>query len=265
MKEKPLIGVSGPDRGGVAAWFFTRLAVWRAGGRSLRIVPQRPVDMKMLDGLVLGGGADIDPGLYGEDDVEPPTGKNGERDPLLQPIINWLIFPLVYIPRKLLSAKQYHLKDRERDTLEGKLIRHALSRNLPILGICRGAQLLNIHFGGTLHQSLHEFYEEIPRQNSILPKKRIRISHGSKLWEITRKDRDLVNSLHRQAIAEPGKGLRVVATEENGVVQAVEGENYPFLLGVQWHPEYMPQYKSQKALFKTLVEASARQRKGSSS
>ena len=65
-RERPIIGVTGPDAGGGAAWWFTRLAVWIAGGRAVRITPKRPRRIDGLDGLVVGGGADVDPGLYGQ-------------------------------------------------------------------------------------------------------------------------------------------------------------------------------------------------------
>ena len=130
MKEKPVIGVSGPDRGGVAAWLFTRFAVRRAGGRALRITPATGDEQHrgegelrvLLELLVLGGGADIDPGLYGEDEIEPPIEEKDDRNSFIKTMIDWLMLPLVYILRKLFSARQYHLKDRERDKLEHELL-----------------------------------------------------------------------------------------------------------------------------------------------
>jgi putative glutamine amidotransferase len=136
------------------------------------------------------------------------------------------------------------------------MISEAIERKLPILGICRGAQLLNVHHGGTLFQNLQEFYQEIPKIKTILPKKEITILPSSILGQTIKKKNSRVNALHRQAINKLGHRLTVVATEKTGVIQAIERQSYPFLLGVQWHPEYLPQHQSQRAIFKALVKAS---------
>lgn len=148
-----------------------------------------------------------------------------------------------------------HCIDPARDALEKELIHRALAAGLPLLGICRGAQLLNVVRGGTLHQDLHEFYEETPHITTLLPRKTVNIAPNSHLAAILQKTRSNINALHRQGINELGYGLRVVAAEENGIVQAVEDPDAPFLLGVQWHPEYLPHHRSQRQIFKALVTA----------
>lgn len=253
LKYRPIIGVSGPDQGGFVAWIFTSLAVLMSGGKAIRITPARPISIGRLDGLILGGGADIDPGLYGAEEKKSSSLNYKTAKPLWRRFIDLIFFPLLLVIRKLLSTKQYHSPDVKRDELEKKLIAEAIERQLPILGICRGAQLLNIHHGGTLYQDLHEFYQEVPKITTILPKKEIAISSESMLARIIKKNKSRVNALHRQAIKKLGHGLTVVATEKSGVIQAIERQSYSFLLGVQWHPEYLPQHQSQRAIFKALI------------
>lgn len=79
-RRRPVIGISGPDRGGAAAWLFTRMAVHRSGGRPVRIQPRQPVEFDSLDGLIIGGGADIDPAIYGEE--ENGGGESEREDPV---------------------------------------------------------------------------------------------------------------------------------------------------------------------------------------
>jgi len=122
-----------------------------------------------------------------------------------------------------------------------------------VLGICRGAQLLAVHLGGRLAQDLTEFYTERPNPRSPLPTKTVRLEPGTRLRRILDADRCTVNALHSQAIVDPGPRLRVTAVEDNGVIQAVESIGREFLVGVQWHPEYLPQVARQQRLFKALV------------
>ena len=157
--------------------------------------------------------------------------------------------------RKLFSSKRQYLPDLERDTLEKSLIKEALSRQIPILGICRGAQLLNVYLGGTLHQDIQDFYEEVPQVNSVLPRKKISVTPNSLLSKILQTENCLVNALHHQAIELLGDTLQAVAKEGNGIIQAIESTSYPFLIGVQWHPEYLLQYKNHRLVFKSLIQA----------
>ncbi len=255
-----MIGVTGPDEGGGAAWWFTRFALWRAGARARRITPARPVPFEELDGLVLGGGADVDPALYGEERsslLEAATqGEAWEED---RGLGRRLVAALTLGLRRL-SARKRLLPggDRERDALERGLLRRAVEAGKPVLGICRGAQLLNVHFGGSLHQELEAFYEETPQVRTVRPRKRVEIEPGSLLAGILRTPACRVNALHRQAVDRLGEGLRIVARETTGVVQAVEHEARPFLLGVQWHPEYLPQVRRQRRIFERLADEARR-------
>ena len=133
-----------------------------------------------------------------------------------------------------------------------RLLDDAVRRGLPVLGICRGQQLLNVYFGGSLHQDLATFYVEDPATRTILPRKRVTLEPGSRLAELLGPD-ERVNALHRQGMNTLGERLRVAARDRNGIVQAIEHESLPFVVGVQWHPEYLPQVPSQRAIFSALV------------
>lgn len=253
---RPRIGITGPDRGGAAAWLFTSMAVHRAGGRPVRITPGKPRSLDGLAGLIIGGGADVDPGLYGEAPVAPPLKELRRHSRSLPTfILTLLLFPLIWALRRILSTRQIHRSDADRDALETTLLQEALERGLPILGICRGAQLLNVVCGGTLHQHLNDFYDEVPQLNTIWPQKTVEIIPHSHLAGILGRDRCQVNSLHKQAIREPGESLQAVAREASTVIQAIEYTERHYVFGVQWHPEYLPQREEQRALFSALVEA----------
>jgi len=249
---RPRIGVTGPDRGGLAAWMFTALAVWWAGGRPCRIRPGRRVGLQRLDGLIIGGGADVSPALYGEHMHVPmhelrDAGAFGWRRAL-----GFVLFPLFWAVRRLLTKKRGGL-DPARDEMEHGLIGQAIAARLPMLGICRGMQLINVALDGTLHQSLEGFYDEYPAIRSVLPRKRVQLAPGSRLQRILGREHSLVNALHHQAIDRLGSGLVAVAREPSGVVQGFEVAGDRWLIGVQWHPEYLPQRRDQRALFADLV------------
>jgi len=255
-RTKPNIGVTGPDKGGAAAWWFTRLAIFLQGGRAIRIQPKTGIPSVEIHGLIVGGGADINPRRYGGSVVD----ELFENDQPVSDIRQFFIrlatvafFPIIYLVRKLFSTRAHKINDH-RDKLELDLLDHALDKGIPVLGICRGAQLLNIYFGGTLYDDIRAFYSEIPKINSVWPKKKVEIQEPSKLHEILNYDQGWVNALHHQAVDKLGDDLKVVAREQNGIVQAIEHASNKFVLGVQWHPEYMPQVPSQRRLFRALVE-----------
>jgi len=254
MTRRPLIGVTGPDRGGLAAWWFSALAVRRAGGRPLRIRPSRPADIAQLDGLVLGGGADVSPGLYGQQEQLRPRDMTDRSKRGWRRWIGLLLYPLVAGLRWLLTTKHTGA-DEGRDELEYALLGEALESRVPLLGICRGMQLINVALGGSLHQHLTGFYEEYPAIRSVLPRKRVVIQSGTRIASLLGEGGCLVNALHSQAVDELADGLAVGAVESNGIVQAIEGDQRACLIGVQWHPEYLPQLRRQQALFEALVEA----------
>ena len=164
-----------------------------------------------IDGLLLSGGTDLDPFYYGEE-WAPELG--------------------VTIP--------------ERDAFEIALVRLALERRMPVLGICRGMQILNVALGGTLYQDLPSHlgedilnhWQETPKWH---PAHEIEILHDSHLAEITGCQNAKVNSYHHQGIKELADGLAVAARSPDGVVEAVEYHDFSdqWLIGVQWHAEMM--------------------------
>ncbi|MFF0466137.1 gamma-glutamyl-gamma-aminobutyrate hydrolase family protein [Micromonospora zamorensis] len=178
-------------------------AVTAAGGRAV-VLPPDDVDgevVAVLDGLLLAGGADVGPGRYGQ----RPDPRTEDRP--------------------------------DRDAGELTLLTAALAAELPVLGVCRGMQLLAVAYGGTLHQHLpdvvgHEAHRPAPGVYGSHP---VRFASGS-LAATVLAGVDRVNSYHHQAVADPGR-LSVTGWAEDGVVEAVEDGTRPFVLGVQWHPE----------------------------
>jgi putative glutamine amidotransferase len=144
--------------------------------------------------------------------------------------------------------------DAARDAMELSLVRACLEKGKPVLGICRGAQMLNAALGGSLHQEIRELYTESPYIRSVFPRKRIQIVADSLLASILPRPVYWVNSLHHQAVHQVAPGLKVVAREDNELVQAIEFPGHPFVLGVQWHPEFLPQASTQQAIFRKLIQ-----------
>jgi putative glutamine amidotransferase len=163
------------------------------------------------DGLVLSGGIDIDPSLYG-----------GASEYKRSPAAGW---------------------EKERDLFEQSVLRLAWDRELPVLGVCRGMQLINVTLKGDLVQDLgiagdgvHESNAGVDKQHGVF------IEEGSLLAEVAGHSSGEVNSAHHQAIWRLGEGLRVNCYSEDGVIEGIEwaeSAGRPFLLAVQWHPERM--------------------------
>ena len=216
---RPLIGVTTSRRGGWRSYLMHRLALARAGARSVRLMPGDPMPSEPLQGLVIGGGDDIGAEIYG-----------GE------------VMPDIRI-------------DPERDKLELKLLDSALPGGWPILGICRGSQMINVALGGTLHTDIYEVYVQAPKMRTVLPRKTVSVESGSRLDRILRCNPCLVNALHHQSVDRLGRNLRIAARDESGIVQAIESETAPFLLGVQWHPELLVWKKPHQRLFAALADA----------
>lgn len=252
FRKRPVIGITGPDEGGTGAWLFTAFSVRLAGGKSVRITVKSPKEIDELDGLIVGGGADVEPLKYGQERIEKSVLTKNSRT-IFEWILSILFFPIYWLVRYFQHTKTAAI-DTDRDQLELKLLKDALRYKKPVLGICRGMQLMNVHFNGSLHQDIRGFYTETPQVSSIFPKKRIELKQGSKLSIILKTTVCNVNALHNQAIDKPGDGVELVAKEKNtNITQGLEHPDYSFVIGVQWHPEYLIQVRRQRRIFKELV------------
>jgi putative glutamine amidotransferase len=210
-------------------------AVQRAGGVPLLIPPYQDAGAleaicSRLDGLLLSGGCDIDPARYGEE----PIAACQEPQP-------------------------------ERDELELALAAWALDAAVPILGICRGMQLLNVACGGTLVQDLATQQPEAAEHDQAAIGRTFRahdidLQEHSRLSEILGTTPYAVNSLHHQAVARPGECVEIVGWSPDGVAEAMEIDGHPFALAVQFHPEELESDPEQpdepsRALFRAFVQA----------
>ncbi len=220
--KKPLVVVTGPNKRLKVGWWATRLMLWLVGlrGRYVTVLDsQIPQD---ICGVIIGGGDDIEPVHYGF------AGDAGAT------------------------------YDPDRDRLEMMVARRALDKQLPILGICRGSQLLNVVCGGTLFRDIRPLRKKTPNRNTAVPIKWVKVDNASLLKRALGSSRVKVNSLHNQAVDAVGDSLRAVAWDGDGFIQAVEDAQRDFLLGVQWHPEYLPYKAVQRRLFKCFAAAVGR-------
>jgi putative glutamine amidotransferase len=165
----------------------------------------------------------------------------------------------VYPRRFAVEHQAAYRYDQAREEIEEWWAARAEALNLPTLGICRGAQLMNVLDGGSLHMDVSKAYEKAVYPTSTLKRavfrKPIKIAGDSLLHRLTGVSFLHVNSIHSQAIDRLGEGLVVTAREPNGVVQAIEGVGRTFWLGVQFHPELLLYRARFRAIFKGFIEA----------
>ena len=181
-----------------------------------------------LDGLIFSGGPDINPRFYKD---EPHQGLKDV--------------------------------DENQDEMELELSRQALAADVPILGICRGLQLLNVAMGGTLYQDIAlqvpKACNHSPRANRGTVTHKVRIEPNTRLQETLQRPSLWVNSKHHQAVKAPAPGLVISAVASDGIIEALEDPNRPFLLGVQWHPEGLwEKDAAARKLFKALIAAAGK-------
>jgi putative glutamine amidotransferase len=231
-RVKPLIGITSYDEPVAwGAWNVEAVlvpsayvrAVENSGGRALVVPPARDGAEQTIDvlhGLVLSGGGDIDPATYGADAHEETQGVN-----------------------------------RERDEAELALLRAALERDMPVLAVCRGSQVLNVGLGGDLVQHLPEIvgHERHLHTPGEFADHDVKIDSGSSLGAILG-ERAPVKSHHHQAFGRLGGPLRESAWADDGTIEAVEDPTRRFAIGVLWHPEV----SEDQALFTALVEEARR-------
>ena len=232
MPSPPLIGVSvgrlpsgnrvidGADRD------YSR-AVQLAGGAPVLLPALSDLDVAVLvgrvDGLLLTGGGDVDPSNYGAE----PAAATGGVDP-------------------------------DRDRAEFAMLDTALERGIPVLGICRGCQVINVALGGTLLQHLPDVTatEHLHREPRDWISHTVRVEAGSRLQKVTGLDEIEVNSIHHQAVDRLAPPLRPVACAPDGIIEAVEHPDRG-LVAVQWHPESLVPAPAHLALFEWLTGAAS--------
>lgn len=259
--SRPVIGVTGPERGGAAAWWFTRWAIHRSGGVARRITSARPSKKGELDGLVLGGGADVSDGDRWPDS-EPLDRRRPPAPPGQERWRRWAglaLAPAVYALRRA-ASRPPDRSDPARDELEHELLQRAATDRLPVLGICRGAQLLNLFAGGAAARGFVSYYDEDPQPWAVLPGPPLHVEPGTRLEASLRATACSVAGLQREAVEGLAPQLRIAARESSGTPQAFEDQRHRFWIGVQWHPEYAPQLSEQRRLFDALVANAAERR-----
>lgn len=225
---RPVIGVTG-NYDGEENSFWVRSyyvkSLLAAGATALILPPTEEVDviidyLQICRGFLFTGGGDIDPIHWG-DMARPGLGQ---------------INPL-------------------RDTFELELARQALIADVPVLGICRGCQVLNVAAGGSLLQDVQSDLVHDQNAPRDYPIHAVVVTKDSLLHQVLNSREIRVNSFHHQAVKNPGRGLKISAWAPDGVIEAVESTERRWVLGVQWHPECMNDEFSRR-LFKALVKAS---------
>jgi putative glutamine amidotransferase len=206
-------------------------AVYKAGGLPVLIplgVSDGDLDalLARLDGLLFTGGGDIDPERYG-----------GQPHPRVYDI------------------------DPDRDRMELYLVTRAAQEGIPFLGICRGFQVVNVAYGGSLYEDIldqhpgalkHDYFPGYPRDQIVHP---VQIAPGSRLAEILGQTEVAVNSLHHQGVRQVPVSLPLTALAPDGIPEAVELPGHPFGLAVQWHPEWLQAHAPMRGLFEAFVGA----------
>lgn len=229
MKTRPLIGITTDTVDGKPAYYLSHAyasAVEKAGGLPMAIPYQVdlsliPQYLDLLDGILFTGGDDLDPALYGKT-WHPNAGRI----------------------------------DPTRQTFELALLAEVEKRRLPTLCICLGCQLLNVHRGGSLHQFIPDLEgkEEHRKVGEVLRRHAVKLEADSQLGQAIGVTEISANTYHKQAVNIVGRGLRVVATSPDGIIEGLEDPSFPMLVAVQWHPERLADEAEHLAPFKLLVE-----------
>jgi putative glutamine amidotransferase len=197
--------------------------VEKQGGIPLLIFPSQDKEtkkeyLKMIDGLILSGGRDIPPSYYGEK-IQSKVG-----------LINHL-----------------------RPDFEIGLLKEFITTRKPVLGICYGAQLMNVACGGTLYQDISSQLPKAARHEDV--RHSITVYEDTKLFKLTGENSFEVNSHHHQAVKELGKGLTCSALALDGIIEAIELKSHPFFIGLQWHPERELEDRFTERIMKGFIKA----------
>ena len=244
MHTRPKIGITGHigrDNPNTSITSSYMEALYACGGFPLLLPTLDDPSLwqeaaRELDGFLFSGGGDIAPSLFGEETLQ----SCGEISPL-------------------------------RDAMELGLLQAVLKTSKPILGVCRGVQLLNVGLGGTLYQDIYqqnaqpEPWQHTQKLPDHLPCHDVLVAEGSLLHRIVGTLRLPVNSLHHQAVKACAPGLDICGQAPSGLIEALEKKGHPFFLGVQWHPERMWRTDGkEKAIFAAFVGACMQGRPASS-
>ena len=195
----------------------------RRSGAKVRWIPLDNMEesiplLLQCDGLLMPGGVDIEPDRYGQ-----------------------------------IRSEKCGKSDLKRDEAEWQILEAFLPTKKPVLCICRGVQMLNVFQGGTLHQDIpghSDFKSRSTGCHSVM------LTPESRLRQILQTSEITVNSLHHQAADRIGTGLRVAAVSSDGITEALELENHPFCIGVQWHPEHLSRHQNaHQRIFDAFVKA----------
>jgi putative glutamine amidotransferase len=206
-------------------------AVLGAGGIPilLPIVPEVKTlqhYLTLINGLVLSGGSDVGPAHFGQEPIKG-TGR-----------VYW-----------------------ERDFFELTLTQRAMELNMPILGICRGAQVLNIAAGGDIYQDIYSQLDGVFEHSQKAERSKtwhaVALLQDSKLGSVFGSGEIRVNSFHHQAIKTVASGFKTVAKAMDGIIEGIESTKHKFVIGVQWHPEALVKDKASLSLFNALIKASS--------
>ncbi len=230
---KPIIGITSDidENGETFLKADYSRAILRAGGLPV-VLPAGLEDIEeicsRIDGLLLTGGEDVNPLLFGEE----PKRELGKIAP-------------------------------ERDEMEMALAKCAIGKDMPVVGICRGHQILNVALGGTIYQHIYSDLEGPLLQHKQqadrnYPTHTVTVEEGSRLSTYVEGNEFLVNSLHHQAVHDVPKPLVVTARAKDGIIEALESTQHKFVMSVQWHPEALSNRVDETSLrlFEGLVEAS---------
>ncbi|BEH14050.1 MULTISPECIES: gamma-glutamyl-gamma-aminobutyrate hydrolase family protein [Marinobacter] len=217
------IGISGPARRSTAHRLIN-LGLRLHGAHTHYIRPGSSTDVSLLDGLVLSGGTHVHPNRY---DQQPQV------------------------------TARYDLK---RDETDFRLLKQAEEIDIPVLGICRGAQFINVFHGGSLCQNVTPLRMKTRHRPLLLPLQTVQLVQDSRIGRLMHSTLIGANRIHSQAIKHLGRNLRVTALDNDLFVQAIENTGQQWLMGVQWHPEYLLYHTGHRRIFSHFVHA-ARARK----
>ncbi|MGM0421764.1 MAG: gamma-glutamyl-gamma-aminobutyrate hydrolase family protein [Pseudomonadota bacterium] len=228
--NRPVIGITKSVDRGFISWLCLSFTLRFMGAVPVKLTVAHPYQNIDFDGLILSGGTDIFPDWY--------SG----------------------------TVKKDYIYDHARDEMEVSLLQKAEHAGKPVLGICRGAQLINIHRKGSLHFDVSKAYEKAEYPNSTLAnifyRKRMYLEgKDSLLYKLLRCKSCRVNSIHTQSVNRIGQGLVISGHEKNGVVQAIEDQSRPYFLGVQFHPEYLVYQKRFRRIFRQFIDLAAKNRR----